>query len=61
MKYNFAFKSTIRKYITAGYILVAATITALVVANLPQTKEWYQTFWQEHLRFVVAGHDIFSH
>ena len=61
MKYNFAFKSTIRKYITAGYILVAATITALVVANLPQTKEWYQTFWQEHLHFVVAGHDIFSH
>ena len=42
MKYNFAFKSTIRKYITAGYILAAATITALVVANLPQTKEWYQ-------------------
>ena len=61
MKYNFALKSTIRKYVTAGYILAGATITALVLANLPQTKEGYQTFWHKPFQLNVAGFDIFSH
>lgn len=61
MKHNYSFMSTIRKYAESGKLLIVATILALIVANLPWTSEWYRSFWQEPLQFVVAGFDLFSH
>ena len=53
--------STIRKYAESGKLLIVATILALIVANLPWTSEWYRGFWQEPLKFVIAGFDLFAH
>ncbi len=61
MKQNYTFMSTVRKYADGGYFLIASTIVALIVANLPETAQWYQDFWQQELRFVVGVFDIFSH
>ncbi len=53
--------STIRKYAESGKLLIVATILALIVANLPWTSEWYRGFWQEPLKLVIAGFDLFAH
>lgn len=61
MKHNYTFMSTIRKYAEGGIFLILATIAALVVANLPFTKQWYQEFWQEPLQLIVGGVDLLVH
>ena len=61
MKQNYSFMSTIRKYAESGKLLIVATIAALIVANLPSTRDLYSSFWQEPLQFVVAGVDLLAH
>ncbi len=53
--------STIRKYAESGKLLIVATILALIVANLPWTRDLYSSFWQKPLQFVVAGFDLLAH
>ncbi len=61
MKQNYTFMSTIRKYADGGYFLIASTIVALVVANLPATAQWYQDFWQKPLSLTVGDFNVLSH
>ena len=61
MKKNYTLMSTIRKYAQGGNFLILATIAALIVANLPGTSSWYQSFWQEPLKLVVGNIDLLSH
>lgn len=61
MKHNYSFMSTIRKYAESGKLLIVATILALIVANLPWTRDLYSSFWQKPLQFVVAGFDLLAH
>lgn len=55
------FKSTIRRYVNGSVILVFATLAALVVANLPQTKEWHQEFCQMPVSVSIGKLKLFSH
>ncbi len=61
MKQNYTFMSTIRKYADGGYFLIASTVIALIVANLPATSQWYQNFWQQELCLKLGDFDIFVH
>ncbi len=61
MKKNYTFVSTIRRYADGGYFLIASTIVALIVANLPATAQWYQNFWQEPVSLMVGGKDLLAH
>lgn len=55
------FKSTIRRYVNGSVILVIATLAALIVANLPQTKEWYQQFCRIPVSVSIGNLMLFSH
>lgn len=55
------FRSTIRRYVNGSVILVFATFAALIVANLPQTKEWYQEFCRMPVSVSIGSLRLFSH
>lgn len=51
----------IKKYVSSSVLLILATIAALVVANLPATRDWYHDIWQEPVSLSIAGYNLFSH
>lgn len=61
MEKNYTFIQMVRKYVSSSVLLVLATIAALVVANLPSTKEWYQSIWQEEVSLSIGSFHLFSH
>ncbi|MDE5643938.1 MAG: Na+/H+ antiporter NhaA, partial [Muribaculaceae bacterium] len=44
-----------------GNVLIAATVLALVVANIPGMNEHYLHFWKNEVRLQVGDFNIFSH
>jgi len=41
--------------------LIAATVLALVIANIPSINEYYFNFWTQEVRLQVGDFNIFSH
>ena len=42
-------------------MLIAATVLALIVANIPGINTMYNDFWNQEVRLQVGGFNIFSH
>ena len=61
MTQNSTFLSTIRRYVNSSVLLIAATVAALVVANLPATSQWYQEVWKMPVCLSIGGFNLFSH
>lgn len=61
MKQNYTFLSMIRKYVSSSVLLILATIAALLVANLPFTKEWYNTVWLREVSLSIGRISLFTH
>lgn len=61
MEQNYTFLSMIRKYVSSSVLLVLATIAALLVANLPSTKDWYQTVWLKEVSLSIGSISLFTH
>ena len=61
MEKNYTFLSMIKKYVSSSVLLIIATVLALIVANVPATKEWYQNVWQEEVRLSIGSLNLFSH
>lgn len=51
----------IRRYVSASGLLIGATVLALLFANLPATREWYQAFWQQPVSLSIGHFNVFSH
>ena len=51
----------IRKYVSSSVLLILATIAALLVANLPFTKEWYNTVWLREVSLSIGRISLFTH
>ena len=51
----------IRRYVSASGLLIAATVLALVFANLPATRELYATLWQQPVSLSIGNFNVFSH
>lgn len=58
---NYAFISTIRKYVNSSILLVASTLLALVVANMDATRELYKHLWTLPVQLSLGGFNIFTH
>ncbi len=41
--------------------MIAATVLALVIANIPSINEYYFNFWTQEVRLQVGDFNIFSH
>lgn len=57
----FSARQAIRRHATGGNILIAATVLALIVANIPGLNDIYFKFWTQHVRLQIGDLNIFSH
>lgn len=61
METNYALLSTIRKYVNGSVLLILATLLALVVANVPASREWYMNAWIAPVHVSIGGFNLFGH
>lgn len=57
----FAARQALRRHASGGNILIAATVLALIIANIPGLNNLYFDFWTQEVRLQVGDFNIFSH
>lgn len=57
----YAARQALRHHASGGNILIAATVLALVVANIPAINHYYFNFWDQEVRLQVGSFNLFSH
>ena len=57
----YAATQALRRHASGGNILIAATVLALIVANIPGVNQHYFDFWQQEVRLQLGDFNIFSH
>ena len=60
-KVLFTARKTIRNYTNGGNILIAATILAMIVVNIPFTAEIYNSLWNNEIALQIGKFNLFSH
>ena len=51
----------IRRYVSASGLLIMATVLALLVANLPATRQLYSSLWEQPVSLSIGSFNVFSH
>lgn len=54
-------RQALRRHASGGNILVAVTVLALVIANIPGINQDYFDFWEQEVRLQLGSFNIFSH
>lgn len=54
-------RKMVRNYANGGNVLMAATVLALVIVNVPPLTEWYNSLWTHELALQVGSFNLFSH
>lgn len=54
-------RKTIRNYTNGGNVLIAATLLALIIANIPGVSNIYNSLWSHEIALQVGGFNLFSH
>lgn len=54
-------RKTIKNYANGGNVLIFATALALLVVNLPFTKDIYQSLWHHEVALQIGDFNLFSH
>lgn len=54
-------RQAIRRHASGGNILIAATVLAIIVANIPGINDLYFRFWTQEVRLQIGDFNIFSH
>lgn len=57
----YAARQTLARHATGGNVLIAATVLALIVANIPAVNGMYFDFWTQEVRLQIGDFNIFSH
>lgn len=57
----FSARRALSHHATGGNVLMAATVLALIVANIPGLNAVYNDFWTQEMRLQVGDFNIFSH
>jgi len=57
----YTIKKTLRNYAHGGNILIVATALALLVANLPVCRDYYNALWTHEIALQVGSFNLFSH
>lgn len=57
----FSARRALSHHATGGNVLMAATILALIVANIPGLNTIYNDFWTQEMRLQIGSFNIFSH
>ena len=51
----------LRRHATGGNILIAATVLAFIMANIPAINQHYFDFWNQEIRLQIGSFNLFSH
>ena len=51
----------IRRYVSASFLLIGATVLALIFANLPSTRDAYAALWEKPISLSIGNFNFFSH
>lgn len=54
-------RKTIKNYANGGNVLICATILALIVVNLPWTRDIYNSLWTHEIALQMGSFNLFSH
>lgn len=54
-------RKTIKNYANGGNVLICATVLALIVVNLPWTRDIYNSLWTHEIALQVGSFNLFSH
>lgn len=57
----FAARQALQRHASGGNILIAATVLALVIANIPGINHTYFSFWEQEVRLQLGNFNFFSH
>lgn len=57
----YAARQTLQRHASGGNILIAATVLAMIVANIPTINSYYFDFWEQEVRLQIGSFNIFSH
>ncbi len=57
----FSARQALLRHATGGNILIAATVLALIVANIPGINNAYFHFWDQEVRLQIGSFNLFSH
>lgn len=57
----YAARQALRRHASGGNVLMAVTVLALVVANIPAINGYYFDFWNQEVRLQIGGFNLFSH
>lgn len=57
----FRFQKTFKAYATGGNMLMFATALALLIVNLPFTKDFYNSLWTHEITLQIGEFNLFSH
>lgn len=57
----FAARQALRRHASGGNVLIAATVLALIVANIPGLNNLYFDFWDQEVRLQIGSFNLFSH
>lgn len=57
----FTAQKTIKNYASGGNVLIFATALALLIVNLPFTRELYEAIWLNEVELRVGDFNLFSH
>lgn len=54
-------RQALRHHATGGNVLILATLSALIVANIPGVNTLYNDFWNQEMRLQIGDFNLFSH
>ncbi len=57
----YAARQAMRRHASGGNILIAVTVLALIVANIPWVNQYYFEFWEQPVRLQIGEFNLFSH
>ncbi|MCD8388261.1 MAG: Na+/H+ antiporter NhaA [Bacteroidales bacterium] len=60
-KVFYSARQALRRHASGGNILIAATVLALIVANIPGINNIYFDFWEQEVRLQLGSFNFFSH
>lgn len=60
-KVRYTTRKTLKNYTNGGNVLIMATILALLVVNLPFTRDFYNNLWTHPMALQIGSFNLFSH
>ena len=61
MTTNFSFLSKHKLHVSSSMVLIVCTVLALLCANIPVVKDWYNSLWLHDVSVSIGNFNLFSH